>query len=151
MLVALFTLAFVVQPVVALPKDNPHRRATPVKTPRPRPNRKLTVPMQVRLANHSSNIWVYGAQFIDTRTNAKYTMTSIDCSASTVCNLRFANLPYNKKLNLEICYYDMVAPANLGVYYKTVTTQKTINISVPNDPTAVGFCPNYSGLLNPHP
>lgn len=151
LLVALFTLAFVVQPAVALPKDIPLNRATPVKTPRPRPNRKLTVPLQVRLANHSPNIWVYGAQFIEPRTNAKYTMTSVDCSLATVCNLKFANLPYNKKLNLEICYYDMVAPTILGVYYKTVTTQKTISISVPNGPTAVSSCPSYSGPLNPHP
>lgn len=107
--------------------------------------------MQVRIANHSAYIWVYGAQYIDPRTKAKYIMTSVDCSSATVCNLRFANLPFNKKLNLEIYYYDMVTPAILGVYYKTVTTQKTMSISVPNGPTAVSSCPNYSGPLNPHP
>ena len=107
--------------------------------------------MQVRLANHSANNWVYGAQYIDPRTKAIYTMTSVDCSNATVCNLRFANLPFNKKLNPEIYYYDMVTQAILGVYYKTVTTQKTMSISVPIGPTAVSSYPNYSGPLNPHP
>jgi hypothetical protein len=151
LLVALFTLAFGVQPAVAIPKDIPINRATPVKTSRPRPNRKLTISLQVRLADHSANIWVYGAQFIDPRINAKYTMSSVSCSSATVCNLKFTKLPFNKKLNLEICYYDMVTPTILGVYYKTVTPQKTLSFAVPKGPTAVTSCPNYSGPINPHP
>lgn len=78
-------------------------------------------------------------------------MSLVDCGSATVCNLRFTNLSYNKKLNLEICYYDMVTPTILGVYYKTITTQKTLSIAVPNAPTSVTSCPNYSGPLYPHP